>query len=351
MIVQVGVYPPPYGGVSIYVKRMNEYLDSKDIDNQIWDISGIRKAEKNVITMKSPFIPFFYMIKKDITVIHYNISGNLGKNYIGFFNRFFFKKRKKVLMIHGMSMDLFTKNRKLITKSLNTFDAIICVKRNDKKYLLQQGITSDIYEIPAFIPPTKQDYEIKEISEEIWNFIHNHKPIISANASKIAFYNKQDLYGIDMCVDMIARLKEEYPQIGLVFCIPEINDLRYFTKMKEMIQQKNIKPNIMFWTKPTQFYPIIIKSDIFVRPTNNDGDAVSIREALFFKTPTVASDVVSRPEGVILFKNRDIDDFIFKVKECLNNYNYHKNKLECLIIDDNAKKILEIYQKLSNFNL
>lgn len=347
MIVQVGACPPPYGGVSIYVKRMKDYLDSKCIDNQVWDISRIKKKDKNIIKIKFPFVPFFYLVKKDINVIHYNISGTLGKNYIGFFNRFFFKKRKKVLTIHGMARGLFTKNRKLITSSLNSFDAIICVKKNDKEYLLQQGISSDIYEIPAFIPPTIQENDIKKIDQKVWEFIDNHKPIISANASRIVFYNSQDLYGIDMCIDLCANLKKDYPGIGFVFCLPESKDHKYYEGLKEIITEKGIQDNFLFYIKPCQFYPIVMKSELFVRPTNRDGDAVSIREALYFKIPTIASDVVPRPEGTILFNTRDAEDFVLKVKNTMNNYKWYKDKLKQINVQNNAEKIVEIYQKLT----
>jgi len=89
--------------------------------------------------------------------------------------------------------------------------------------------------------------------------------------------------------------------------------------MKQRISDKQIEENFLFQTKPCQMYPIIMKSDLFLRPTNTDGDAVSIREALHFKVPAVASDVCPRPEGTILFKCRDIDDLTSKVKEVLDN--------------------------------
>jgi glycosyltransferase involved in cell wall biosynthesis len=348
MIIQVGACPPPYGGVSIFVKRMKEYLDSEGIDNQVWDISNVKKREKNVINMSFPLIPFFSLVKKDITLIHYNMAGIIGKNYIGFFNKFLIKDSKKVLTIHGdcKSKNLFKRNRKFMIQSLNSFDAIICVKKNDKDYLLKQGISSDIYEIPAFIPPKVQEQEIKEISQEAWDFINGHKPIISANASDIVFYNAQDLYGIDMCIDLCANLKKEYHHIGLIFSLPSIKDYKYFEKLKQRIIKNKIENNFLFYTKPSQLYPIIMKSDLFVRPTNTDGDAISIREALYFKIPTVASDIVPRPEGTITFKNRNTEDFILKVKDLMNNYNYYKEKLKRSSAEKNAERIIELYKKL-----
>jgi hypothetical protein len=44
------------------------------------------------------------------------------------------------------------------------------------------------------------------------------------------------------------------------------------------------------------YIPLLKKSDVFVRPTNTDGDA----------------DAIPRPEGTILFKSWDINDFTLK---------------------------------------
>jgi glycosyltransferase involved in cell wall biosynthesis len=44
---------------------------------------------------------------------------------------------------------------------------------------------------------------------------------------------------------------------------------------------------------------------VFVRPSRADGDAVSIREALQAGVPVVASDVVERPDGAVLFRTGD----------------------------------------------
>ena len=58
--------------------------------------------------------------------------------------------------------------------------------------------------------------------------------------------------------------------------------------------------------------------DLFVRPTSTDGDAVSIREALWLGVPTVASDAVARPAGVATFRSRDADDLARKIMQTIS---------------------------------
>jgi glycosyltransferase involved in cell wall biosynthesis len=51
-------------------------------------------------------------------------------------------------------------------------------------------------------------------------------------------------------------------------------------------------------------------SDIFLRPTRSDGDANSIREALYLGVPVIASDCVERPDQVLTFRTGDIPSYV-----------------------------------------
>src|SRR5690606_7512387 len=70
------------------------------------------------------------------------------------------------------------------------------------------------------------------------------------------------------------------------------------------------------------FISLIEQADIILRPTNTDGDALTVREGLFLGKKVIASDVVKRPEGPYIFKNRDLNslmDVIYEVKSDINN--------------------------------
>ena len=342
MIVQVGPYPEPIGGISIYIKRMKQYLDLKGLENEVWDLSNVNKDIQGVTNIRFRYVPFKYLFRRDIKLIHYNICGISHKIYIGIFNKLFFKRRKKILTIHGESKDLFNNNA-LIIKSLNSFDAIICVKAGDKEYLCTKGINKPIYEIPAFIFPTAEAESIA-IPNYILDFINSKNFIISANASSIQFYDNKDLYGIDMCIDLIEKLNKSRKDVVMVFCIPYINNIEYFNKLKSEIRNRGIESKFLFVNEKIELYPIIKRTDLFLRPTNSDGYGVSIAEAIYNNVPAIASDVCVRPEGTILFKSRDMDDLYNKTVEVIENYDLFKEKLKTIKFEDNARKLLEIYE-------
>lgn len=349
-IILFGPYPKPYGGVSVHIMRLKERLERNDISCVVYDNSGKFKEENNVIGVGNTKI---WILKQFLhnadDIIHFH--GYSPKLLIYLSLLIAFKRTKVIITLHSFRYDI---------KSINLLDKLafwlakkyeiifITVSSEIKDKIIFHGISSQRIEIiPAFIPPIIRDEESIEIPQETWNFIDRHTPVISANAFRISFYNGQDLYGIDLCIDLCANLKKDYPQIGFVFCLPDIGDYEYFNKMKQKIKNERLGGNFLFQTKPCQMYPIIMKSDVFVRPTNTDGYGVSVAEAICFKIPAVASDVCRRADGTILFKNRDINAFTLKVKDILDNYEQHKKKLNGVKLEDNFERILKIYQKLS----
>ena len=346
-IAIIGVYPPPYGGISVHVQRMHHYLQERNIEHTIYTNTQTREADLvHIGNRKKWWLKYFFTAKENIIHFHsmvwrervlIGMMGLCGKNVI--------------LTIH--SEDLNTQinqnnwiKKKILIWALRNIKIFIVVNLEIKNLLVSLGIKPKKLEyVPAYIPPLIKDEEITEISQKIWDFIDSHNPIISASASAIVFYKGQDLYGIDMCIDLCTNLRQNCPKIGFVVCLPDIGDYEYFNKMKQKIKKKRLEDNFLFQTKPCQMYPIIMKSDVFVRPTNTDGDSVSVREALHFSVPTVVSDAVPRPAGTILFKNRDIADFTSKVTYVLDNYESHKKKVEITKNENNFEKIIKVYKK------
>lgn len=345
-IAILGPYPPPYGGVSIHIQRILNLLLENHIDCAIYDITQFLDGKDKfdeIQVKKWPKIIFF-----SGGIIHIHNSGlNLLKIFL-LTNLMAIRGNKIIITFHSLRDDIENFNwfkKKVLKFGLKRISHFITVNSNIKEKLINVGIKNEIITIiPGFLPPTIIQKEIKEIPTEVRAFIKNHHPIISANAYKIEFYNDQDLYGIDMCIDLCITLVREYPQIGFVFCLPFIGDNDYFSKMENKIKKSGIEKNFLFVNKPYQFYPILMKSDLFVRPTNTDGDAISVRESLFFKIPAVVSDVIPRPKGTNLFHNRDIQDFTLTVEKILENYEKYKTEIENLEVENNFNKIKVIYE-------
>jgi glycosyltransferase involved in cell wall biosynthesis len=228
--------------------------------------------------------------------------------------------------------------------ALNRVDHYIAVAAAVREALKELGINAErISTLPAFLPPRPRTEDFDEIPRQIWDFIGTHAPVITANAPTIDFHDGADLYGIDLCIDLCANLRGLYPHHGFVFCIANVTDRDYLNELQQRIIEKRIPDNFLFVTRSYAFYPLLTKSDLFIRPTNTDGDAISVREALYYKIPTIASDVAPRPRGTIEFANRNIDDLSAKVVQILRDLPWYKTQLASAAPPDNFKKIAEIY--------
>lgn len=348
-IAIIGPYPPPYGGISVHIQRMHRYLQKNNVKHTIY--TKTRKKEPDlicVVSMTGWLLKCLFAARKD--VLHFHNIDQKARALIGLMG---FLGRKVILTIHGRCINMQIEHgnwlqKKIIVWALKNITTIIIVDPKDKDLIMSLGIDSaKIKYIPAFIPPSVREGEVAETPLKVWDFIDSHKPVISANASAITFYKDQDLYGIDMCIDLCVRLKRDYPKIGLVFCLSQIKNDDYFNKMKQKINEREIGNNFLFHTKQCQMYPIIMKSDLCVRPTNIDGYAVSVAEAIYFGIPTVASDVCLRPKETILFRNRDIDDFTSKVRSVIDNHKQHKDRLKTIDLRNSAEELLKIYEELA----
>jgi len=330
-------------------------LDELKVDYVLYDVLGIERGRKNdrIVCIRHPKLWMIkYFLLPNTEIIHNHTTDWRGQVIVGLMRLL---GKKTIATLHSEKLirswgDYNFFKRKAIQIGLQSFTSLIVVNSDIEKFCLSLGIDGDkIFLIPAFIPPAPEREETQEIPRQIWDFIDTHHPVLSGNAFKITFYKGEDVYGIDLCIELCSRLKQYWNTIGLVFFLPQTGDSEYFSQLQQRLRELHLEDNFLFVTKPYPFHPILLKSDVFLRPTNTDGDAISLREALYFGVPSLASNVVNRPHGTIVFNNRDIDDFTVKVKDVLDNYPYHKQRVQSLPFDDYAARIVQVYQKVAGY--
>jgi glycosyltransferase involved in cell wall biosynthesis len=348
-VALVGAYPPPYGGVSTHVQRLHELCLENNIRCTVFDVSRYVKKARNVVNLSRPWQwPHLLASRQDIIHVHTTSMHWVIPAIFRILSCI--KDAKYVLSYHSLrysARDFGPLGRRMMKVVLSSAAHCIAVNEEIKEKLITLGAVPErVSVIPSFLPPVKKESEIAAIPREVRDFMDGHKPVISASAFRPVIHEGIDRYGIDMCLELCAELQKVYPLVGLVFCLPDAGDGQYFREMQCRIAEKGMDGNFLFHTRPGQFYPLLMKSDIFVRPTNADSYGISVAEALYFGVPAVASDVCPRPEGAELFKSRDIEDFIARVKTVWDNYGHHKSKIESLEVASGRGGILDIYRNL-----
>lgn len=110
-------------------------------------------------------------------------------------------------------------------------------------------------------------------------------------------------YGADVLLDAFAQVHAARPEAGLVVYGPGTRDPALFAAACA----RRLR-DAAYFLGPLgreRALAVVTASDLFVRPTRADGDAVSVREALALGRPVVASAVGARPPEAHLFRPGD----------------------------------------------
>lgn len=316
----IGVYPPPYGGISVHIERLTAVLEQENIPYVVYDETKetIHKGEHIIPVQGIESWCRSYLFKKDdVDVIH--------NHFLRWQVRFLLsllrlKGKKIVHTIHSMRDTRYTIAHKImifLTGLLSNH--FVVVNDEIKENLIELKIPAKkISVIPAFIPPV-EDGNVATIPTYVEEFLHNHKRVIVANGGVGNYYQSKELYGVDLCVEMFKKMSEEDQDVGFIYCITHIVDENARVKLEKRIEEFGLSDRFLFVYEKMPFYPLLKRANLFVRPTRSDGDAISIREALYYGVPVVTSDVVQRPNGVSLFRNDDADDFFLICSKQLNS--------------------------------
>ncbi|OCL98215.1 Glycosyl transferases group 1 [Aliarcobacter thereius] len=304
--IHIGPIPPPIGGISIYLYRLSR--KNKDLNTLFINEMSISKYK---------FIKILFLGKKNTIIYH---SPSLYRRLLLYICTYF-TTNSYIIVSHGQGLensykesDVFIKY--LLKKTIMNSNYIQIVGNHLLEFLVDLGYSKEKIKIQhAFIEPPLEDEKhiLETYPINLSEFLNKNKPIVVANASSLVFHKNLDLYGLDMCIELTAKLKQDYPNIGFVFALAnERVNIEYLNKMKERIKELDIEDNFYFLTGQKELWPLFKKANLMIRPTSSDGYGISIAEALYFDCPAIASDVSDRPEGTILFKSRDLEDLYIK---------------------------------------
>ena len=335
-ILLIGTLPPPIGGVTIHVERLFQKLNRQGHFVKVIQPRSIL----NLLYL------FYYCVlsvnnkKFDIAHLHFELK--ISRFFIIFITSLCCKKLIYTFHNERFKISPFPNIKRYI---INSFDKIICVSKNTRLKIKPFFKNKKIDIIPAYITTkdtTQDKYVLKIINE-----YNKYKYIFIANAYKLYLdENNIDVYGIDLLIELSKRLKNQNVDFCLFVLNPQIGDKNYYKKICSSINKYRLNKNFKFIHKKiTNCLPLWKNASIFLRPTNTDGDSISIRESLSVQTPVIASDVSKRPEGTILFKSRDINDLFKKVIDHLDYKPFNKYNLK-----DYGNDVIKLYYDLTNIN-
>ena len=312
-LLLIGPLPDPKGGVSIHIERLGrlvgEFFNIAHVDES-------RCFKPGVFNIRSINIFKYFALIKKADIVHIHSARLILRIFHVISSRS--QRKKTIVTIHGYA----SANR------ISAWTDRFFLRFVQKVVVVNQTI-NDILQLKTsvlirhgFIPPQLKDEP--ELADSVKQWIQKQKSlnrkIFTANAWRLDRNQNEDLYGLDLCIELARKLREINAAACFIFNVSSLSKYRdRFEKYRQLIREYGLQDSFLLLNSELSFVKLIQEAHIVLRPTNADGDALTVREALFFNKPVIASDAVARPAGAVLFRSRDIDDLFKKALSVLSH--------------------------------
>jgi glycosyltransferase involved in cell wall biosynthesis len=245
-------------------------------------------------------------------MVHAHISGHTPKSWLIALACGIIRNplnRTPLLTVHGGQTTTYlakTSSRRMLAAIvLRCFGTVIGVAPRIAEALENAGLPHQrSLVIPAFSP---RGVHAGTPPDHFEALRRRHTPLLCASVTE------RPVHGVQVLLEALSILAGSHTTIGAaVFgsITPAIEELARRYQVEDRVAflgelDRSAAQAVMAW------------SDAFVRPTLDDGDAISVREALMLGRPVIASAVVDRPPGVTLFRSGDATDLARAAKEVL----------------------------------
>lgn len=317
-ILQLGPYPPPEGGITRNMIAIRDMLRERGHRCSIVATSRSSRVveEPDVYHPRSAFTLIRSLRSLDYDILHLHIGGDVTRRVLALaLACALLTKGKCVLTLHsgGYPMSEEAKNaspRSIRGSIFRRFDKVIGVSEGLADVFHAFGVSRDrIVVIPPYAlqPPD----ENVTIADELQTFCESGSPLLVAVGGLEIDY--QPLFLLDAMADITA----EFPKGRLMI----VGDGSMRGDVEAAIRARKLKEHIFLAgnVKHSVSLHLMQKADIMLRTTLFDGDAISIREALFLGTPVIATDIGTRPEAVKLIPVGGCKELTAAVSEIVNS--------------------------------
>jgi glycogen(starch) synthase len=342
-ILQFGVFPPPNGGVQTNIKAIRDYARQQGHVCGVVNLTRNRQPEADeVFYPHSPLEVFRLAARYPADILHFHLGGTIMPRLLALYLfGSLMPGRKTVLTFHSGGYPSSPEGRAAKPASVPGFvfrrmDAIIAVNAEIAALFRRFGVNAaKIHNIlphafPAE-PPTI------EWPERLRQFMANHSPLF------VTVGLLEPEYDLPLQIEAMAQVLERYPNAGLVIAGSGSRE----ASLQSLIASKPYADHILLYGDLHRDITLnlIVKADAFLRTTLYDGDSVSVREALHFGTPVIATENGMRPEGT---RNFPIADQTGLVRAIFDQMEQGRKPFERLHAADNSnlQRVLDLYAAL-----
>lgn len=306
-ILHVGPYPPPRGGVAVYVQRLVRRLDDIGVHAAVVNHFASSPDDRFVIgtVRRNPVLYWARLRRTRARLVHYHQSRYSTLLAVAHVARK--APQPFVLTVHGHGVSTLLDRRlppisSTTAWALRQFDAVVAVSDEVAERLAPIVGAERISVIPAYLPPHDEPAEAAD--PRTVEFVAAGAPTFVASAYRVTLVGAgRDLYGLDTAVEAFLRVAARRPSARLAIFVAmrpkRRREREYVSALLRRVADAGLERAVRVqFGEP--LLPALVPGSVFLRPTRSDGDAVSLREALALGVPALASDAVERPQGTVV---------------------------------------------------
>jgi glycosyltransferase involved in cell wall biosynthesis len=304
-VVQLGPYPPPYGGVQINLVAIREHLRRNGIPSEVINLTRHRKPSADgVYYPKSALATALLLLRPGRRIIHLHVGGAVPLRILALcLFCSWCPGSRAILTFHSGGYPSSSEGRAAKPDSFRgfvfrQFDCIIAVNQELVDVFRRYGVRAERIRL---IPPHAVDVAgmDTELPGRLAGFYESHRPVLAS----VGLLEPE--YDLPIQIEVLGRVRQHFPDAGLVM----IGSGALEQELRDRISSTPYAAHILLTgdVPHSSTLRAISAADVFLRTTLYDGDAVSVRESLVLGTPVIATDNGMRPEGVRLVPVSDVE--------------------------------------------
>jgi len=349
-VVQLGVYPPPHGGVQTNVVAIHQRLQERGHRSFVISLSRHRQAGiENVFFPRTALEVLRLLVTLPVNIAHFHIGGDITNRLAAlaaFLNAL--PGRRTVLSLHSGGYPASVPGRRplrlrAILAVFRKCDALVGVNPELRDFLASSGIAPGKTHLIEPFPSLTRLKSESAFQPALQEFCAAQKPLL------VTVGLLEPEYDLPLQLAVLRKIRQTHHDAGLA--IVGSGSLK-----DDLIRQIAAEPHnehiLLAGDVPhPATIELIRRADALLRTTLYDGDSIAIREALQLATPVVATDNGMRPPGVLLAPIGDADAVARQVLNVLAAPRPNRDTMESARTDvDGIDDMLALYESLTSPN-
>ena len=341
-VLQIGPYPPPYGGVQTNLVAIRSFLLKRGIPCAVINVTRHRKPEGEDIYYPSSATGLLKLLGSlDCDIIHYHFGGVLTRRVLALAMACTLRPgTKSVLTFHSGGFPSTPEGKATGPNSL----AAVVLRRFDGLIAVNEEIVSFFKKLR--VPPQRlrlispysflRDRETGSLPSPFEAFFNAHDPVL------ISAGQLEPEYDLSLQIEALTQLRVRFPNAGLLLLGSGSIEQELRLRIEALHSAEHILLAGDVPHEPT--LEAISRADLMLRTTLYDGDSISVREAIQAGTPVIATDNGMRPSGVTLIPKSDLGSLVSAIETQLAQPKLERTPLPA--DETNLQAVLDFYQEL-----